>query len=399
MRTRIEPLPANADLLGWSSADFRAATEARRRRLNELFAKSDDDITADDAAEARELSEELGRLERPQGFRTVDGDVVPMRFPGGPSGRRRDGAGSEVGRLRGIGEAFLRGLGNSAQIKAALDGTSGGTMVPPFFDPRIRDLPQRALFVRSLIPTQLATGDKFWYLRQTVATHAAAAVAAGAEKPKSTYTVERIEDTVSTIAHVTEAIDRALLSDFDQLVDFLNNQLRLGVLLEEEDQILNGTGVGANLLGILATPGIQTQALGADPVPDAFYKAMTKIRAQFMEPTGVVIHPNDWQAVRLLRTADGEYIFGDPFEGGEENMWGKRVVQSPLISEGTGLVGAFSFAEVYQREEARITFAETGLGDAAGQEMFTRNQVRWRAESRLGLAVYRPAAFCTVTGI
>jgi hypothetical protein len=31
--------------------------------------------------------------------------------------------------------------------------------------------------------------------------------------------------------------------------------------------------------------------------------------------------------------------------------------------------------------------------------MFTRNQVRFRGESRLALGVIRPASFCTVTGL
>jgi len=43
----------------------------------------------------------------------------------------------------------------------------------------------------------------------------AAPVAAGAVKPTSTYTVERIEEPVRTIAHVTEALDRNLLAGPD----------------------------------------------------------------------------------------------------------------------------------------------------------------------------------------
>ena len=44
------------------------------------------------------------------------------------------------------------------------------------------------------------------------------------------------------------------------------------------------------------------------------------------------------------------------------------------------------------------TFAEMGLGNGAG-ELFTRNLIRFRGESRLGLAVFRPNFFCTVTGV
>ena len=61
------------------------------------------------------------------------------------------------------------------------------------------------------------------------------------------------------------------------------------------------------------------------------------------------------------------------------------------MTEGTALVGAFGLgAQVYQREGARVTFAEMGLGNGAGEELFTRNLIRFRGESRLGLAVFRP---------
>jgi HK97 family phage major capsid protein len=120
----------------------------------------------------------------------------------------------------------------------------------------------------------------------------------------------------------------------------------------------------------------------------------------FAEPDGVVLHPNDWQQIALLTNADGVYLFGSPANEAEPRIWGKRVIVSPVIAEGTALVGAFgTAAQVYEREGARVTFAETGLADSAGTELFLQNQIRFRGESRLGLAVFRGDAFCSVTGI
>lgn len=399
--TTIAALPADLSTLHFEQ--LKGADRSRSRELDRIFAAAGPgldftkveiegrDDTASKVEYARQLNDDLDRINL---YKEGIGRVG--RHPGfsnGPRGSSRPD-GLPFGRVEGIGAEFME------KMYAALDGTSGGTLVQPFYDPQIKDLPQRSLFVRSLIPTSRATGDRVWYLRQSAATHAAAAVAAGAEKPKSTYTVERIETLVTTVAHVTEALDRALLSDHDGLVSFLDNQLRLGVLLEEEDQILNGTGVAPQLGGILTTAGIQTQAKGADTVPDAIYKAITKVRNQFTEPDGVVMHPNDWQDLRLLKDADGLYVHGAPADEAPERLFGLQVVVSPLIAEGTGLVGAFGVAaEVWDREQARVSFAETGLGDSAGQEMFNRNLVRYRGESRLAFGVIRPASFCQVTGI
>jgi HK97 family phage major capsid protein len=385
---------------------LRAAHEAKRREASERWAtfetvrrkaiESGTDLTKDHAALRRlddahkaykATAEDLGELQE-RLFDHMDGKATG----GIPSGEDKG--------IPGLGAEFLRKIGAGTQGLKALDGTSGGSMVGPFYDPRIRNLPQRALFVRSLIPVRQIDSDKVWYLRQTVATQSAAPVAAGAVKPTSVYTIERIEEPVRTLAHVTEALDRALLSDFDALVEFLDNQLRLGVLLAEEAQIINGSGVSPNLRGILNTSGIQTQARGTDPHADAIYKAMVKLRLAFFEPDGICLHPSDWQTIRLTKTADGEYQTAPVTDDGVERLFGKPVIQSPVIAQGTGLVGAFAVGStVWDRESARITFTESGLGDAPDTEMFTRNQVRFRGEERIAFGVERPAAFCSVSGL
>jgi HK97 family phage major capsid protein len=378
------------DVKNREAAERWQAFDSERKRLIESGTDLHKDVAAvkrlDDLHQAyKTVADEAGDLQE-RLLRAVDGKLT-------------DGASREDKGIPGLGAEFLRRLGVSPDGLKALDGTAGATLVPAFFDPRIRNLPQRSLFVRSLIPVRGADGDKVHYIRQTVATQNAAPVAAGALKPTSVYTVERIEETVRTIAHVTEALDRALLSDFDSLVDFLDNQLRLGVLLAEENQIINGNGTSPNLRGILNTSGIQTQARGTDAHADAIYKAIVKLRLSFFEPDGICLHPTDWQTIRLTKTADGEYQAAPVTDDGVERLFGKPVITSPVIAQGTGLVGAFAVgATVWDREEARVTFSEVGLNDS-GEEMFTRNQLRWRAEERIAFGVERPDAFCTVTGL
>jgi HK97 family phage major capsid protein len=211
---------------------------------------------------------------------------------------------------------------------------------------------------------------------------------------------ERIELPVVTIAHVTEALDRALLMDFEELVSFIDGQLRLGVLLAEEDQILNGDGTRVNLTGILNTAGILTQATGGDPAAEALHKAITKVRGYFYEPDALVLNPTDWETIRLTTDANGNYPAAPIIDADPTRLWGKNVITSPVIAQGTALVGAFRQGPtVWDREQARITFTESGLGDGAGGEMFTRNQIRFRGEERICFGVLRPQAFCAVTGL
>lgn len=376
--TAITPLPSA--LNGLSRERMQAMYEERADRIRELEAKQD----PNDLEEMRDLKREAYRLNQ----------EMPNPHPGHPVAR----GGLKPQELSG---ALVKQLGGSGGLQAAFDGTSGGATLPfSFFDSNLKPLLQRRLMIRDLIPTVGVETDKVGYVQQTVFTNNAAPVSSGALKPTSVITAARQETPIATVAHVSEAVDRNLLADYDQLSQLIDVQLRLGVTLQEEVQILNGSGTAPNLRGILNTSGIQTEAKGTDATPDAILKAITKIRVANAEPDAIVMHPNDWQDIATLRTADGIYIWGSPADDTEPKIWGKQIAVTTAMTEGTALVGAFkTAATVYQRDGARVTFTESGLGDSAGQELFTRNELRFRGESRIGLAVFYPSLFCSVTGI
>jgi HK97 family phage major capsid protein len=309
--------------------------------------------------------------------------------------------GVEFGRLSGITEAFVKNVGGGSVdgLKALV---SGGSPVPSFYDQRIRQLPTRARFVRSLIPVVPVDSDTVNYVRQSVRTIAAAPVAAGSAKPTSTITIEKVSTPVTVIAHLSEAIDRSILSDYDSLSEFLDAELRYGVLFAEDGQLINGDGSAPNLRGILQTSGILTQARGTDPHHEACYKAITAVRNQDspFEPDAIVLHPTDWQTIRLAKAADGTNLTAPIVEADPERLWNLPVVTTRAIAQGTGLVGAFGVgAKVYDREDATVRIAEAGGLGAAGVEIFSRNQVVMLAEERIAFAVERATAFCSVTGL
>jgi len=241
------------------------------------------------------------------------------------------------------------------------------------------------------------SGPAVEYYEETTYTNAAATVVEAATKPESALAYTLRTDTVRKIAHWIPATSEAL-----QDVPFLESQIRgrlaFGVQRIEEQQILVGDGIAPNIQGITNRSGVQTQAKGADPTPDAIYKGMQKIRGAgglgFAEPTAVVIHPNDWTEIKLLRTADGIYLWGNPSDEGPDRIWGLPVRQTTAMTEGTALVGAFRpYAEVLRREGINITLS------TEHSTYFIENKVAILAESRLALAVYRPSAFAKVTGI
>lgn len=263
-----------------------------------------------------------------------------------------------------------------------------------------RGLVDMALEERTVADLMLQGGtdnNTVEYYEETTVTNNAATVAEGGTKPESalawTLRTESVRKVATWIPATKESLD-----DVSWLESQIRGRLAFMVMRQEEAQILTGDGNAPNLRGILNRTGIQTQAKGADPTPDAIYKAMQKIRGAggsgFAEPSAVVLHPNDWTDIKLLRTADGIYIWGNPSDKGADTIWGLPVRQTTAITENTGLVGAFRpYSEVLRREGIQITLS------TEHSTYFVENKVAILAESRLALAVYRPSAFATVTGI
>jgi HK97 family phage major capsid protein len=279
--------------------------------------------------------------------------------------------------------------------KKALDATTGGTIPPPYYEPQLRTPPAGNLFTRSVIPVIGASeGDRVSYLRQTTRTNNAATVAVGSSKPTSVFSVERVEVPFSVIAHVTEEVDRSLLMDYEQLQTFLDSELRLGVFLAEEDQILNGDGNFPNLQGILDAV-TNDQPKGSDSISDAILRGLNVVRVEgLVEPDAIVMNSADFEdAVLEKASTAGTYLHGDPTNTPLPQLWGKRVVISPFMDQGTALVGSFATgAAIYDREQPRVDFTDGG-------DLFTKNQLVFRGEERVTLAIFRTDAFATVSGL
>jgi len=256
----------------------------------------------------------------------------------------------------------------------------------------------QAATIAALIPQGGTDGNTIRYIRETTATNAADTVAEGALKPESALGLAQVDEPVRKIATLLPVTDE-MLEDEAQIRAYIDNRLRLFVEIAEDDQLLNGTGVAPDLTGLLNRTGLAAAvAVGADPDTgaDAVFRQLTAIRVgSFLEPTGIVMNPGDWATFRLARDGNGNYFGGGPFTGAApDNLWGLQVVQTTRMAAGTALVGAFNTAAQIFRRGGIVVDATNSHADN-----FARNITTIRAEERLALAVYRPSAFGTVTGL
>lgn len=271
--------------------------------------------------------------------------------------------------------------------------------------------PMRTRRVRDLFPSRTTSAAVIEYFRMigfttpgTTAVNAASPVAERASsafglKPQSSMVFEGHQAPVRTLAH-WEAAHRNVLADEPQLRSIIDNELLYGLRLQEDYQILQGDGTGENLLGVLNTSGVQSynHTPGSNGVPstdtkaDAIRRAATLAFLAYYEPSGVVMHPNDWEDIELTKNSQGTYLFSVSMQvGGEARIWRMPIVDTPAMPEGTALVGAFgSGAQLYDREQATIRISEQHA------DFFVRNAIVILAEERLALAVKRPESFVKI---
>lgn len=264
---------------------------------------------------------------------------------------------------------------------------SAGAGIQAFRDPTITPLVQRRPVVRDLLPVIQMSGGSVEIVRMKSRTNGAAPVAEGAAKPESDLQLELDTVPARVIAHWMKA-SRQVLSDLPQLSGLIDTELLDGLALAEEAQLLNGSGTGQNLEGLIpastayAAPITITDATMLDTVQLALLQsALAEHPAN-----GVIMHPADWARITMLKDADGNYIMGQPGTTVAQRLWGLPVVTTQAIAIDKFLVGDFrAAATLYDRWSARV---ETGYVN----DDFTRNLVTVLAEQRLAQAIKQPKA-------
>lgn len=247
--------------------------------------------------------------------------------------------------------------------------------------------------ISSLMPTIPMPARVLEYLRVNGVTGSATTVAPGGVKPELTISAAPVEAIAAKIAAHAGITDESL-QDYANTNAIVEDVVSRAVIDAENGQILSGDGTGTNMTGILHTSGVLTrvQASGEDPF-DTLRKADFDLRTggSYTSATAYVMNPETWMDISLIRDNYGRFQLGEPGSDIAQVLWGRPVVQTTEIAAGTVLAANFTLAcAVGFRRGLSI---ETGWD---GND-FTENITRFRAEERVGLAVFRPSALNVVT--
>jgi len=282
------------------------------------------------------------------------------------------------------------------ELKAAIVNATGQNqpLVPSDRLTGIINNPNRILTIRDVLPVGRTTSNLIEYTKENVFTNSAgpqydSPAFENVTKPESGITFTLATSPVVTLAHFIP-VSRQVMDDAPQLESYVNSRLVYGLKLEEEDQLLNGTGTAGNLGGILKSGNFTAynRGLTGDSKLDTLRRAITQCQLSEFTADTVVLNPADWEQIELLKATDNQYIMANPVMMVGPTIWGKRVVATNSITAGTFIVGAFGLGgQIFDRMDAAVQISyEDG-------DNFKKNMATVLAEERLAFAIFRPAAF------
>jgi HK97 family phage major capsid protein len=327
--------------------------------------------------------------------------------------------------VKSIGEMFVgtdaykayndngvKGVDSNVEFKTTLNTTGyapESLRAPGILETALRN-PDSVIGLFDQIQTNQ---NAYVYLEETTFTNNAGAVAESTDISSSNEGAlaftERTESIrkMATFLPVTDE----LLADVAGIQGYVNSRLSTMMKLNLDNQLINGSGSAPNLTGVLQKSGINTFDYTGDPYGGELgklgqiYQAITEIRKDaFVEPDAIVMHPSDWYdlvtSVSEVTTSGSKnplfVVAGGFGDAPSPKLWGLNVVPSTVIAAGTVLVGKFGggdAAQVIMREGVDLAVSDSH------SDFFAKNQLAIRLTMRLGFAIYRPTAFCSITNM
>lgn len=386
----------------------RSFTDDERSEMDKLFAevKECDDLLAKGARDS-ELMKQLGEIAE-----VKNEEAKKDRKKSDP----RDGA-------KSLGEYFVKGL-QEGELTHFKSHRGYSISTPEFTGPSVKantdthSTPQlytdtvlqqvdttlvreyRRPLVTDLLGTGSISGTSVKYFIESALEGTVEPVAAGGQKPQLHLGDPTFRtDEVKKLAAWWDMQDE-MIEDIPFWVSEINGRGLQKLAEVEEFQLMRGDGTGQNLLGMLNREGVQVQTGKTADMAEEIFKAMTNIQlATGLSADGLIINPADYQALRLKKDVNGQYMGGGFFYSQygtgaiqwQPPVWGLSTVVSTFAEKGNPVVAAFKQATtVYRKGGIRVESTNSDAGK------FTRDIYTTRIEERLALAVRIPSAIVKI---
>jgi len=309
-------------------------------------------------------------------------------------------------------EKGVKGVDSQVEFKTTLNTTGyppESLRAPGILETALRD-PDSVIGLFDQIQT---SQNAYVYLEESTFTNNAGEIAEAGDISSANESALAFTEKTESIRKIATflPVTDELLADVAGIQGYVNSRLSTMMKLRLDNQLMDGNGSAPNLTGVLNKSGINSFAFGSYSGElgrlGQINQAITEIRKDaFVEADAIIMHPEDWYQIitsvtDVATTTSGAAAKNPLFvvAGGfgadaAPRLWGLKVVPSTVVAAGTMLVGKFGggdAAQVIMREGVDLAVSDSH------SDFFAKNQLAIRLTMRLGFAMYRPTAFCSIT--
>lgn len=294
---------------------------------------------------------------------------------------------------KSIGEQAIKGIKDQLELvksgksitldvkSTTINGDYTGNIALSVLDPEVDRIARQRVLLQNVVNRGTTTSKFVTYIQQTLQSSADYVAEAGL-KPTGELKYQEVSKEVKKIAGVIK-VSKEMLADLPFMQNEINTDLMASVSDDLENGILNGTGVGSQLEGMLTLSSTFAAGTFANTIinanlHDVIRVACANIEAAKFAPTHVVLNPIDVARLQLTKTTSGEYaypIFYVDNLTGQPRIANLTVVSTTWIAAGTFLVGDMSKDNLRMRESMNLTFGYEN-------DDFTRNMISIICETR-----------------
>lgn len=276
----------------------------------------------------------------------------------------------------------------------AANSITRNTITPAYQAGMVTMLDQ-PLQIEQLIPHIPVSVDAIEYTKEGSVTDGSKIVAEGEKLGETTVTNPTLHTANCVNIGAYTVVTHQLLTNESALAAFIETKMQYKLKLNIENQLINGDGTSTQLGGLLHEGNFTdktTAVQGKLPksgatLLDFALLLKTEFEKQYIVPEHLLLNPDDWAQLALLKDANGHYILGGPQLLATKNLWGTSIITTPFLSASKYILGNFTLgATIYDRESLDFR-----ISDSDG-ENFKSMLYTFRVNRRLGFAVENPLA-------
>lgn len=250
--------------------------------------------------------------------------------------------------------------------------------------------PDRSVHIRDFMTVIPTTAGSIRYMQETAFDDGTAAKTEGSAAAQSDFDITEQSANVKSIATYM-TMSKEMLEDTTFLSGYINARLFSKLMKAEDEQILHGSGSGANISGLSVNASAYSDLLADGKINrfDVLLNALTNAYNNEYTPNAIFLNPTDWLLLVTEKDDNGMYVYPQQvLSGGMVTVNGVPVIASTAVTSDEFFVGDFrNGATLAVRQDVNVSFSSEHSTN------FIDGNVTVMAEERLALPIHNTSAF------